>query len=147
MRFTNYEINFFSKGHSTKGSKIPFISNLRKPTCPYKQDVLEFATLRCVKLCFEQLIFNKFNLWSVSYLGEKTISAFVEFIRFSHGWVCSRLPKEHSFIIFSGWCARNFNSSLNFYWYFNYVSTFLTIFDQLSNLVSIFTINRLYLLS
>ena len=45
-RITNSEINFLSKGHSTYGSKIPFISNLKKPACASKWDVLEFATLR-----------------------------------------------------------------------------------------------------
>ena len=40
-RVTNLEINFLSKGHSTLGSKIPFISNLKNPACPSKQDVLE----------------------------------------------------------------------------------------------------------
>ena len=42
------EINFLSKGHSTQGSKIPFISNLKKPACASKQDVLELATLRYI---------------------------------------------------------------------------------------------------
>ena len=37
-----------SKGRSTKGPKISFISNLKKPTCAFKQDVLELATLRYV---------------------------------------------------------------------------------------------------
>ena len=46
MHVTNQEISFQSKGHSTKGSKIPFISNLKKPECACKQDVLELATLR-----------------------------------------------------------------------------------------------------
>ena len=45
MRLTNQKINFLSKGHSTYGSKIPFISNLKKPACASKQDVLEHATL------------------------------------------------------------------------------------------------------
>ena len=27
------EVSFLSKGHSTQGPKIPFISNLKKPTC------------------------------------------------------------------------------------------------------------------
>ena len=35
-----------SKGHSTLGPKIPFISNLKKPTCASKRDVLELAILR-----------------------------------------------------------------------------------------------------
>ena len=30
-----------SKGHSTKGQKIPFISDLKSPTCASKQDVLD----------------------------------------------------------------------------------------------------------
>ena len=38
-----------SKGHSTQGSKIPFISNLKKPACASKQDMLELATLWLVK--------------------------------------------------------------------------------------------------
>ena len=46
MRITNQEINFLSKGHSTQGLKIPFISNLKKPACASKRDVLELATLR-----------------------------------------------------------------------------------------------------
>ena len=37
---------FFSKGHNTKVSKIPFISNLKKTACASKQDALELATLR-----------------------------------------------------------------------------------------------------
>ena len=49
MRVTNKKINFLSKGHSTQeGSKIPFISNLKKPACASKQDVLELATLRYI---------------------------------------------------------------------------------------------------
>ena len=39
---------FLSKGHSTSGSKISFISNLKKPVCASKRDVLELATLRYV---------------------------------------------------------------------------------------------------
>ena len=35
-----------SKGHSTQGSKIPFISNLKKPACASKPDILELTTLR-----------------------------------------------------------------------------------------------------
>ena len=46
MRVTIHDINFLSKDHSTKGSKILFISNLEKPACASKQDVLELATLR-----------------------------------------------------------------------------------------------------
>ena len=45
MHVTNQKIKFLSKGHSTYGSKIPFISNLKKPACATKQDVLELATL------------------------------------------------------------------------------------------------------
>ena len=41
MCVTNYEINFLSKGHSTEGSKIPFISKLKKSACVSKQDVIE----------------------------------------------------------------------------------------------------------
>ena len=37
---------FLSKGHSTLGPKIPFISNLKKPTCASKRNVLEVAILR-----------------------------------------------------------------------------------------------------
>ena len=37
-----------SKGHSTEGPKIPFISNLKKPTCASKRDVLELEILRYV---------------------------------------------------------------------------------------------------
>ena len=42
------ETQFLSKGpgHSTQGSKIPFISNMKKPACASKQDVLELATLQ-----------------------------------------------------------------------------------------------------
>ena len=47
MRITNWKINFLSKGHST-GPKIPFISNLKKPTCASQRDVLELAILRYV---------------------------------------------------------------------------------------------------
>ena len=43
---TNQEINFLSKGHSTQGSKKPFISNLKKPACASKWDMLEIATFR-----------------------------------------------------------------------------------------------------
>ena len=32
--------------HSTKGPKIPFISNLKKPTCAFKRNVLELAILQ-----------------------------------------------------------------------------------------------------
>ena len=39
-----------SKGHSTLGLKIPFISNLKKPACGSKRDVLEIATLRYAKM-------------------------------------------------------------------------------------------------
>ena len=46
MRVTNLKINFLSKGHSTYGSNIPLISNLKKPACVSKQAVLELATLR-----------------------------------------------------------------------------------------------------
>ena len=42
---TNKKINFLSKGHSTLGSKIPFISNFERPAYASKQDMLEFATL------------------------------------------------------------------------------------------------------
>ena len=53
-----------SKGHSTEGSKIPFISNLKKPACASKRDVLELATLRYVVLelvaeSFEQDIYQE----------------------------------------------------------------------------------------
>ena len=46
MRVTNKKIKILSKSHCTKGPKIPFISNLKKPTCASKQDVLELAILR-----------------------------------------------------------------------------------------------------
>ena len=46
-----------SKGHSTQGSKIPFISNLKKLACASKRDVLELATLRYMeKNVFEDFI-------------------------------------------------------------------------------------------
>ena len=32
-----------SKGHSSEGSKTHFISNLKKPACASKQDMLELA--------------------------------------------------------------------------------------------------------
>ena len=32
-----------SKGHSKYGSKIPFMSNLKKPACASKQNLLELA--------------------------------------------------------------------------------------------------------
>ena len=35
-----------SKGHNTYGSKIPFISNLKKLACAPEQDVLKLATLK-----------------------------------------------------------------------------------------------------
>ena len=34
-----------SKDHCTQGLKIPFISNLKKPACASKRDMLEIATL------------------------------------------------------------------------------------------------------
>ena len=47
MRVTTIrKSTFLSKGHSTQGLKTPFISNLKKPACASKQDVLELATLR-----------------------------------------------------------------------------------------------------
>ena len=46
MRVTNQKINFLSKGHSTQGLKIPFISNLKQLVCASKRDVLELAILR-----------------------------------------------------------------------------------------------------
>ena len=45
MRTTNQKINFLSKGHGKQGPKSPCISNLKKPTCPYKQNMLELAIL------------------------------------------------------------------------------------------------------
>ena len=48
MRVTNQKINFLSKGHSNSGPKIPFISNLKKPTCASKRNMLELAILRYV---------------------------------------------------------------------------------------------------
>ena len=42
---TNSEILFFPKGHSTKALRTPFISNLKKPACAFKRDVLVLATL------------------------------------------------------------------------------------------------------
>ena len=59
MRFTTstyIKKNFLSKGHSTLGPKISFISNLKKPTCASKRDVLYLAILRYV------------DLWSKIYL-------------------------------------------------------------------------------
>ena len=59
MCVTNYEINFLSKGHSTEGSKIPFISNLKKLACASKRDVLELATLRySIKFIFTLKLHN-----------------------------------------------------------------------------------------
>ena len=46
------EINFLSKGHSTQGSDIPFMSNLKKPACASKRDLKELATLRYINLIF-----------------------------------------------------------------------------------------------
>ena len=46
---TNCELGnqlFLSKGHITWGSKIPYLSNLKKPVCASKRDVLELTTLR-----------------------------------------------------------------------------------------------------
>ena len=43
---TNQEINFLSKGHSTKGLEIPSTSNLKIPACASKLDVLELVTLQ-----------------------------------------------------------------------------------------------------
>ena len=37
------------KGHSTQGSKIPFISNLKKPTGASKRDMLDLLTLRYIR--------------------------------------------------------------------------------------------------
>ena len=42
----NMEINFFPKGHSKQTSNFPFIDNLKKPACAFKQDKLELPTLR-----------------------------------------------------------------------------------------------------
>ena len=42
-RVTNQESNTLTKRHSTKGSKISSISNLKKPACASKRDVLELA--------------------------------------------------------------------------------------------------------
>ena len=50
MRVTNQKINFLSKGHSTEGPKIPFISNPKKPTCASKRFMLELAILQCVNV-------------------------------------------------------------------------------------------------
>ena len=50
MRVTNSEINFLSKGHSTCGSKIPFISNLKWHACASIRDGLELATIRYMKI-------------------------------------------------------------------------------------------------
>ena len=52
MRAT-YQNFFLSKGHSTYGSKISFINNLKKPACAVKQEVLELATLRYLNMKFK----------------------------------------------------------------------------------------------
>ena len=45
MHVTKLKISFLSKGHSTKGPKIPFISNLKKSACASKRELLELATI------------------------------------------------------------------------------------------------------
>ena len=54
MHVTNSKINFLPKGHSTWASKIPFISNLKRPACASIPDGLELATIR---------YFNKNKKW------------------------------------------------------------------------------------
>ena len=46
------EINFFPKGHSRLTS-FSFIDNLKKPACDSKQDKLQLATLRYIKVVQE----------------------------------------------------------------------------------------------
>ena len=40
MGVTKLEINFFGKSKRSQYMKIPFISNLKKPACAWKRDVL-----------------------------------------------------------------------------------------------------------
>ena len=54
MRVSNWKINLLSKGDSTEGSKIPFISNPKRPAFASKRDELVLATkwyFRLVKIC------------------------------------------------------------------------------------------------
>ena len=48
-----------SKGHSTYTPNFPFISNLKKPACASKQDVLELTTLQYT---YEKLLRNYFYI-------------------------------------------------------------------------------------
>ena len=61
-RITNHKIIFLSKGHTVhKDQKSPpaLISNLKKPACASKQDVLELATLRYLKYRLHGVDFTK----------------------------------------------------------------------------------------
>ena len=62
MRVTNQKINFLSKGHSTEGPKIPFISNPKKPTCASKRFMLELAILQCVNVSGPQFSVTTYEL-------------------------------------------------------------------------------------
>ena len=46
MREKKKKNQLFVIGHSTQRPKIPFTSNLKKPMCAFKRDVLELAIIR-----------------------------------------------------------------------------------------------------
>ena len=60
------KLTFCQKVTVDKDQKIPFISNLKKPTCASKRDVLELATFIQEKA---PVIFKICHYWKLVALG------------------------------------------------------------------------------